>query len=76
MPANWSVLFYKTLAKYAQQYVEARGDIAARHQILKDCEDDIIKSPLRKKHVVELPDSLCYVSIFFTKLYALVATDY
>jgi hypothetical protein len=65
MSAHWSVIFFETLAEYAQQYIEACGDQAARVQILKDCQEDIAKSPVHKKQDIELPRDLCQVSISF-----------
>ena len=63
MSNNWSVLFHKTLAEYVWQFVEARGDPAARAQVLKDCQKDITKSPLHEEQVIELPQHLQLVSI-------------
>jgi hypothetical protein len=63
MSTNWSVVFEKTLAEYVQQYIEAQGDSAARAQVLKNCQEDIIKSPLHKEQTIELPQHLCWVSI-------------
>jgi hypothetical protein len=62
--SNWSVLFDSILFKYVQEYTRARGNIASRAQILKDCKDEIVNSPLREDAAVELPPGLCLVSIF------------
>jgi hypothetical protein len=63
MSTNWSVVFDKTLAEYVQQYSEAYGDIAARAQVLKDCQEDITNSSLLEEQVIDLPQLLCQVSI-------------
>ena len=63
MSTNWSILFDKTLAEYVQQYSKAYGDIAARAQVLKDCQEDITRSPLHEEQVIDLPQLLCQVSI-------------
>jgi hypothetical protein len=65
MSTDWSVLFDETLAEYVQQYIEACGDTAARAQVLKDCQEDITKSPLHEEQDIELPEHLCWVSILF-----------
>jgi hypothetical protein len=63
MSINWSVVFYPTLAEYVQQYIEAQGDPAARAQVLKKCQEDIVKSPLHDGQTIELPQHLDWVSI-------------
>jgi hypothetical protein len=63
MSTNWSILFDSTLAKYVWQYNEVYGDIAAHAQVLKDCQEDITKSPLHEEQVIDLPQLLCQVSI-------------
>lgn len=63
MSADWYVIFFETLAEYAQLYIEACGDPAARAQILKDCQDVITKSPLLKNQAIELPQLLYWVSL-------------
>jgi hypothetical protein len=65
MSTDWRVIFDKTLADYVQQYIEARGDSDTRAQILKDCGENIVKSPLHDKQAIELPKDLCWVSISF-----------
>jgi hypothetical protein len=65
MSTDWSILFDETLAEYLQQYIMARGDPATRVQILKDCKENIIKSPLCEEQGIELPEHLCMVSISF-----------
>jgi hypothetical protein len=65
MSTDWTVLFHETLAKHVQEYIEARGDPAARAQILNNCGEDITKSPLHGEQVIELPQHLCSVSIPF-----------
>jgi hypothetical protein len=65
MPAEWNVLFDKTLAEYLELYVRAHGDAAARAAILKDCEDDITNSPLHEEEDIKLPEHLRLVSISF-----------
>jgi hypothetical protein len=63
MSTDWSLIFDETLTKYLQQYIVAEGDSAARAQVLKNCEEDITKSSLHDKEVIELPQHLCWVSI-------------
>jgi hypothetical protein len=58
MSTDWCVLFFECLAEYVQQYIEARGNPAARMQILKDCQVAITKSSLHEDQVVELPEHL------------------
>jgi len=65
MSTDWSVLFDETLAKYVQQYIEARGDPDARAQILQNCQKDITESSLHEKQDIELPEHLCRVNIIF-----------
>jgi hypothetical protein len=60
--SHWAVLFYGTLAKYLPAYVDAQGDIGARAQILKDCKDEITKSPMHEDNAVDLPRPLRLVS--------------
>jgi hypothetical protein len=62
---NWSDIFHDTLADYVQEYMEAYGDPVARVQILKDCQIDIIRSPLHEEQTIELPQNICCVSILF-----------
>src|SRR6267154_2959493 len=73
MSTNWSILFHETLAEYVQQYIGARGDLAARVQILKDCQKDIAESTLHEEQVIELPDHLHWVYIPF---HCVLATDF
>ena len=62
MSAHWSVLFDETLAGYVQKYMEAYGNPIARARILKDCREDITKSPLHEERDIELPQHLYWVS--------------
>ena len=63
MSTNWSVIFDKTLAEYVQEYSKAYGDIAVHAQVLKNCQEDIKKSPLHEEQVIDLLQLLCQVSI-------------
>ena len=65
--SDWTSIFFETLDEHVQPYIEAYGDLRARAKILKDCTEDITKSPLYDEHI-ELPQPLCWVSILFTKV--------
>jgi hypothetical protein len=65
MSTDWTTIFFKTLTKYVLKYIEARGDQAARAQILKKCGKVIMDSPLHEEQEIELPEALCYVSFSF-----------
>ena len=58
--ACWTVVFAKILADHRAQYIAQRGDAKARSQILRDCRDQILKTP-QANHLM-LPDSICAVS--------------
>lgn len=75
MSTNWSVQFDETLAKYLQQYIEARGNTAARTQVLESCQEDITKSPLLKEQNINLPEHLCLVCIFTVYVHV-ITTSY
>ena len=68
MSTNWSVSFDETLAEYIVKYTLACGDPAARAQILLDCQEDIINSPLCEEQDIELPQHLCQVIISFHRV--------
>lgn len=63
MSTTWSVIFEETLAKYLQLYIEAKGDSAARSQVLKNCQEEIMKSPWHEDKTTNLPQHLNWVSI-------------
>jgi hypothetical protein len=65
MSTDWTSIFFQTLTKYVMKYIGARGDQAARAQILKKCGEVIMNSPLHEEQKIELPKALCYVSISF-----------
>jgi hypothetical protein len=64
---QWDVIFYDILAEYAEQYIEARGNPAARAEILEDCAEEITISPLHseKKEKIDLPEDLSEVIFSF-----------
>jgi hypothetical protein len=64
----WTKVFSKTLSEYVQPWMEAFGEVATRIQIVKECEEAITQSPLYAKHVEELSQDLCLVSISFHKV--------
>jgi hypothetical protein len=68
MSADWGVIFYETLAEYVRQYIEARGNPAARTKILKNCGEEISKSASHEEEVIKLPKDLCWVSILFHRV--------
>lgn len=63
MSTDWRVIFDKTLAEYVQQYIKAQGDLSARLLVLRNCKEDITKSPLHDEQTIDLPERLCWVSI-------------
>lgn len=66
MSTQWTEIFFETLAKYVQLYIEACGDPATREQTLMDCEEEIAKLHLHDGQDFELPTDLCWVSLRVT----------
>ena len=60
--ACWTVVFAKILADHQAQYITQRGDAKAQSQILRDCQDQILKTPQANHPNIVLPDSICAVS--------------
>ena len=57
----WTIVFEKILGDYEAQYITQQGNAKARSQILRDCRDQIFKTP--QANHMRLPDNFRAVNI-------------
>ncbi|KAF8547885.1 hypothetical protein OG21DRAFT_1567584 [Imleria badia] len=66
--AKWHISFSRIFTSdhnllesllFAMSHCRVRGDATSHAQILKDCKDEIVGSPLREDAAVELPSGIC-----------------
>jgi hypothetical protein len=65
MSTDWSRTFFEILNNHVDGYMAACGVPADRAQVLKNCAEEIVESPLQKRVAIELPENLCWVSSLF-----------